>query len=312
MTFMKLIALGAAALLACAPAAAQNIATLPNAATLTGAEKMPAAQGTGCPTKVQPCASVAISPAAIGTYLAPTFQPKDADLDAIAALATQPLGRSLLAQADAAAVRSVIGLGSVATYATGVSGTTVPLLSGLNIWSAAQTIDGGNRTNTQTLILQNVGEGTSGITVRRASGGELTFGNGVGPSWQIYSPNRTLQIAVDNAAYDSAPQALLFSNASALTRTVVRLKQVTAGSTGNFLEAVDNANTVRFSVSSAGSVLATRLCYSATVCDYAGSGTPAGNVSAGIGSTYRRTDGGAGATFYVKESGTDASGWVAK
>lgn len=43
-----------------------------------------------------------------------------------------------------------------------------------------------------------------------------------------------------------------------------------------------------------------------------GPGTPEGVLTAAPGSTYRRTDGGAGATLYVKESGSDATGWVAK
>lgn len=49
-----------------------------------------------------------------------------------------------------------------------------------------------------------------------------------------------------------------------------------------------------------------------TVGDFIGSGDPAGAVTAGIGSTFRRTDGGTGTTYYVKESGTGSSGWVAK
>lgn len=45
----------------------------------------------------------------------------------------------------------------------------------------------------------------------------------------------------------------------------------------------------------------------------AGSGTPVGNVKAGVGSTFHRTDGGAGTAFYVKESGgVGTSGWVGK
>lgn len=46
--------------------------------------------------------------------------------------------------------------------------------------------------------------------------------------------------------------------------------------------------------------------------DTAGSGSPEGVVTAPVGSTYRRTDGGAGTSFYVKESGTGSTGWVAK
>lgn len=43
-----------------------------------------------------------------------------------------------------------------------------------------------------------------------------------------------------------------------------------------------------------------------------GTGTPEGVVTANIGSIFSRTDGGAGTSFYVKESGTGNTGWVAK
>jgi hypothetical protein len=43
-----------------------------------------------------------------------------------------------------------------------------------------------------------------------------------------------------------------------------------------------------------------------------GSGSPEGVITAGVGSLYTRTDGGAGTTLYVKESGTGNTGWVAK
>lgn len=49
---------------------------------------------------------------------------------------------------------------------------------------------------------------------------------------------------------------------------------------------------------------------SGTVIDEAGAGAP--NVNAGVGSIWRRTDGGAATTLYVKESGTGATGWVGK
>ena len=43
-----------------------------------------------------------------------------------------------------------------------------------------------------------------------------------------------------------------------------------------------------------------------------GGGSPEGNLTAGIGSTFHRTDGGAGTSLYVKESGTGNTGWIAK
>lgn len=45
---------------------------------------------------------------------------------------------------------------------------------------------------------------------------------------------------------------------------------------------------------------------------YQGSGTPEAAVVADIGSLYMRLDGGAVTSLYVKESGTGATGWVAK
>ena len=43
-----------------------------------------------------------------------------------------------------------------------------------------------------------------------------------------------------------------------------------------------------------------------------GSGTPEGAVTADVGSLFLRTDGGAGTSLYVKESGTGNTGWIAK
>jgi hypothetical protein len=43
-----------------------------------------------------------------------------------------------------------------------------------------------------------------------------------------------------------------------------------------------------------------------------GSGTPEGAITAPVGSIFMRTDGGAGTSFYVKQSGTGNTGWVGK
>jgi hypothetical protein len=43
-----------------------------------------------------------------------------------------------------------------------------------------------------------------------------------------------------------------------------------------------------------------------------GTGSPEGVVSAPVGSTYQRSDGGSGTSFYVKESGVGNTGWSAK
>lgn len=106
----RILAALVAVLLTCAPAAAQlDTRTIPQAQPLTGTERMPAVQGSGCTAKTTPCASVAVTPALISTFLTPLFQPLDADLTAIAALTTTATGRDLLTSASAAAIRSKAG-----------------------------------------------------------------------------------------------------------------------------------------------------------------------------------------------------------
>lgn len=55
-----------------------------------------------------------------------------------------------------------------------------------------------------------------------------------------------------------------------------------------------------------------RIYHNNGAFDTWGTGTPEGAVTAPVGSTFRRTDGGAGTTFYVKESGSGNTGWAAK
>jgi hypothetical protein len=47
-------------------------------------------------------------------------------------------GRALLDDADAAAQRTTLGLGTAATQSTGTSGATVPLLNGTNVHTSGQ------------------------------------------------------------------------------------------------------------------------------------------------------------------------------
>jgi hypothetical protein len=59
--------------------------------------------------------------------------------------------------------------------------------------------------------------------------------------------------------------------------------------------------------------VAGRLSVSGTTATIrAGTGTPESVVTANVGSIYLRTDGGAGTTLYIKESGAGNTGWVAK
>jgi hypothetical protein len=46
--------------------------------------------------------------------------------------------------------------------------------------------------------------------------------------------------------------------------------------------------------------------------EYSGTGSPESVITAPIGSRYRRIDGGALTSLYIKESGTGNTGWVGK
>ena len=71
-------------------------------------------------------------------------------------------------------------------------------------------------------------------------------------------------------------------------------------------------------VSSFGCILSNGTAKENTIDDAAkqiekwGTGTPEGVVAAGVGSIFHRTDGGAGTSLYIKESGTGNTGWVGK
>jgi hypothetical protein len=83
---------------------------------------------------------------------------------------------------------------------------------------------------------------------------------------------------------------------------------VTFGGTLNTLAAIKPS----------GATLQTRLAddsgFAATqsLYDRFGAGSPEGVVMAPVGASYHRTDGGAGTSLYVKESGSGNTGWVAK
>jgi len=130
------------------------------------------------------------------------------------------------------------------------------------------------------------------------------FVNGASNGYQwsgragIYSESASI-IRITDASGGDSSITLRFggtaSNSPALRRSSANLEAVVADA------------------SAYTAMVALKHCYSGTnVCDFAGSGSPEGVVTGSVGSTYRRTDGGAGTSFYVKESGSGNTGWVAK
>ena len=54
------------------------------------------------------------------------------------------------------------------------------------------------------------------------------------------------------------------------------------------------------------------LFFSPMIIDHLGTGTPEGVIQARVGSIWRRRDGGAATSLYIKESGTGNTGWIGK
>lgn len=188
------------------PASAQiSINNLPVGAALGGTEKAPIAQGAGCAAHTTPCNTVSTTPAAIATYVAgsspitSSFQPLDSDLTAIAATTTTSFGRSLLTQADAAAVRSTLGL----VIGTNVQAYNASLGAIAGLTGAADTCF--HWTATTTVATHSCPSfGRSILAASSAGTARTTLGLAIGTDVQAYSANLAALGGVTSAA-DTLP-----------------------------------------------------------------------------------------------------------
>lgn len=150
----RFVAIVAAGSFIVSPALAQKIGGIPAAVTVNATDKIPVSQsGT----------TAAITPVQLATYLAPTFQAKDADLDAIAVLSTTGFGRSFLTMPDAPTTRANLGLGTLATQSGTFSGSS----SGIN---TGDQVDVTGNAGTASRLLS-----ARTITLSGDASGSLTF-----------------------------------------------------------------------------------------------------------------------------------------
>lgn len=158
-----------------------------------------------------------------------------------------------------------------------------------------------------TITAEGLGTGATGNTMALSVSGGVTFsigatsvscssGIGAGAGAGIYWAGRSVMASPSDGVI-----GLYNSAVTDFTRLQF------GGATSSFPALKRSTTTIQ-------AVLADDSGFSAfqTLYDRFGSGTPEGAVTAPVGTTYHRTDGGAGTSLYVKESGAGNTGWVAK
>lgn len=138
--------------------------------------------------------------------------------------------------------------------------------------------------------------GTSVLQLSAA--GTATFTGGV----QMGQAS-TFQFAGRTRATSPADGILLLTDQAITSFTGISL----GGTTASFPQIRRNAAGIDAKVADNSAFAPVQSLY-----DRYGAGAPEGVVTAPVGTTYHRTDGGANTSLYVKESGTGNTGWVAK
>ena len=134
-----------------------------------------------------------------------------------------------------------------------------------------------------------------GVAINTSSVADNTTGLYIGTT----SPG---SVGGNYAIYSASTAASVFNGAATVNGVL------TAGSTLELGHASDT--TLARSAAGVVTIEGNTILTSATI--RSGTGTPEGAVTAPVGTLFLRTDGGAGTTLYVKESGTGNTGWAAK
>jgi len=134
--------------------------------------------------------------------------------------------------------------GNALTGQQSITATGVPL-----------TIDQGNQTNVNALLITNNGIGYTGAQINYASGGAYRIGSlGGGLSVEHYVENREMFFWTNGGAYDTAPTSFQFATSSGTAKHAMSIKRAQPAHTGDFLRFVDNGDIVLSKVRNDGNI----------------------------------------------------------
>jgi len=185
-----------------------------------------------------------------------------------------------------------------------------------------------------TFQIQNNGGDTSVGTLGLSSGSGVYFGQSAIDRRMVIASGSSIDVVLNSTGSTGQPLTINGSGGSVFLGASGTSNQALSWSGGSGLDRrmQIGGNTIQVSLNSNGSSYQNlavqtlggdlvvgsssstgiRLRSSGGAAIFSGTGTPEAAVTAPIGSLYLRTDGGAGTTLYVKESGTGNTGWVAK
>lgn len=202
------------------------------------------------------------------------FQPLDSDLTAIAALTTTTTGRSLLAAADAAAIRTIAGVGTIGTQASSSVSITGGSITGITDLAVADGGTGGSdaataRTNLGLVIGTNV----------QAYDGELAAIAGL-TSAADRLPYFTGSGTASLATFTAAGRALLDDADAAAQRATLQIPEVIIVAVGDETTAITTGTAkVTFRMPFAMTLTAVR----ASLTTASSSGIPTVDINEGAG-----------------------------
>lgn len=158
------------------------------------------------------------------------------------------------------------------------------------------------------VVVENDGSVTvPGLTFSETGGGfYVTLGEVV---WKNSSGNEQAAIRVVQDETGPGIDSIEFWGADGASASARMLR---VAPDGTFSPGSDGAGDIGDPLLRWGNIYVSTSVNIDTISIRPGTGTPEGVVTAPVGSLYLRTDGGAGTTLYVKESGAGNTGWVGK